>query len=695
MQVPGLKFVSQTSDSSDKQENAFEDRKDPSVPFGSIPTAPKSFTQRVTSPYSINGQPIPSAPSAWSIPSQPRSMSGFGNPPFSSSNIMGSAQAANGVRRRSESPEIGVSKRQRLNESIPRGPASSGPLAPGRSQAIRSSAVIPSESFTGQEQVTSMSNHDKALAIRKAKAQRYKLNKAMRKEAHRMESLQLDAVSQPKNHFDKQNGLFEAQQIASTANVVSPVKPKAVTSSIMEIAKLITNDIDHPISANEWISSGIRPSPFPSPKNPQSMSLADAWRVFQSKTTDYRSFPLLPLLLVRQHLLSTLWHFTASHDRRRYISAPEVMAGGVNMFQALLSAIGCYHQSKCKLPNKKWKFVFGLDMKEKPQFSGTMWTHILDKAASGKILDVGKDQLAFAELISAWEPHRAAETTTSQLQPEIPSPTPAKEYQTTTSSDDGARVKSQDCVLSALSTQTKMEFMWGAQTSESWVPQEIPSSDSQPPEINSPSVPIYAHQKAPSVSESSQVSLPHTVETSAEALPSNEQSGSPQLTVVEDKKGSTENSQVEASILLGRGELSGMGTSTTLPKETAEDTPLVDAFEHPTERTPSSQLKGTPIEVRLAELKSRILQSSLRRTTPSELQTTAKPLIPKRRARASDYFSEGCLSNYFDFSDEFEPIRVPSPELIVPPEDEWWDQLNYEKRSGKVDLEYLNSFLQD
>ena len=94
-------------------------------------------------------------------------------------------------------------------------------------------------------------------------------------------------------------------------------------------------------------------------------------------------------------------------------------------------------------------------------------------------------------------------------------------------------------------------------------------------------------------------------------------------------------------------------------------------------------------ESRLTELKSRLVQAKARSSAhkPDEPSRAATPppvllpivRIPRRKA--------------VDFFDDIAPKRIPSPELPVPDEGDYWGKLNYEKRKEKVDFGAIDMFL--
>ena len=94
-------------------------------------------------------------------------------------------------------------------------------------------------------------------------------------------------------------------------------------------------------------------------------------------------------------------------------------------------------------------------------------------------------------------------------------------------------------------------------------------------------------------------------------------------------------------------------------------------------------------ESRLAELKSQLVQAKARPSAhiTDEPSRTATPppvslpvvKIPRRKA--------------VDFFDDIAPKRIPSPELSLPEEGDYWGKLNYEKRKEKVNLGAIDMFL--
>ena len=95
-------------------------------------------------------------------------------------------------------------------------------------------------------------------------------------------------------------------------------------------------------------------------------------------------------------------------------------------------------------------------------------------------------------------------------------------------------------------------------------------------------------------------------------------------------------------------------------------------------------------ESRLAELKSRLVQAKCRSSThkpDEESVIVAAPPITLPKVRIPQRKADDLFDDYIA------PKRIPSPELMVPDEGDYWGKLQYEKRKEKVDLGAIDMVL--
>src|SRR6202035_5668808 len=79
-----------------------------------------------------------------------------------------------------------------------------------------------------------------------------------------------------------------------------------------------------------------------------------------------------------------------------------------------LRELGCTIESRNKLPNVGWYFVFTLGWKSKPSSANSMWSILLKKAAQEKLIDLNQDRADLEKMTEAWLPLQPTETSKPQ-----------------------------------------------------------------------------------------------------------------------------------------------------------------------------------------------------------------------------------------------------------------------------------------
>jgi hypothetical protein len=711
MRVPGLTFVSQLPHASERQEDTFDQIHTPAegmfeltssfpIPAPRAPYTPFPGYQYPTNPWDFSYLRLP-------IPS-------FDDSQLPRSSMMDIPQETNSFKREHVTPEFEASKRQRLDHDMRAAsikPPVNGSAARKQPQKVKSELATSPQSYWAPVPGLSEMDPEELRSLRlQAKRKRKAARKALKKENLSSETSETTSITNNHNQLT----VREAQQAMSSVAVTSPGTPEAIAPSTAVYQDPLGNDRHYSISGNGWIQFGIRPSPFKGPSNPTHIRLANAWRSFnQCKVKTFRDFPLLPALIVRHQLLSTLWHFATTQDRIRTFASPRIQGVGIAMFENLLKGLGCTIGSRNKLSTGGntggWCFVFSLGWKPKLTSADTIWTFLLEKAAQEKLIDLTQDQADLKKLTEAWLPHQTTGTPEPQR---VRITRSAKAAQGKDLHDGRGWDMSKDRDSTPLSMQTKVD-VFDPRAGEV-ILQDIPSTRSiQAPNTKLSTETASNDLETPSwFSTAPPLPWPNTTETpTLNSTTSNDEPPYAQSDV--SKSTSVENilrsitppmvkelppflrakrlaewgkSVIETKIEGYPTERNSAESAASVHETSAENRSPINTVEIPPEPTPSSPHNVTAAEVRLAELKARILQASLRAPRPIDIQPVIPPPIPKSRLKAADYF---------EAAEEFEPVRLPSPELIVPPESDYWAMLNYEKRSTKVDLEYLDSFLRE
>jgi hypothetical protein len=123
---------------------------------------------------------------------------------------------------------------------------------------------------------------------------------------------------------------------ASTPVLVRPT----VSSTPLGPPNSLLNDIDHPVSAQQWLQEGMPSSPFDLPASFPKITLADAWASFKLKYKEGETPDKSYVVVVRTHLLATLWKYKSTPIR--YFEAPPTKSIGWLLFKHILDELGIW-----------------------------------------------------------------------------------------------------------------------------------------------------------------------------------------------------------------------------------------------------------------------------------------------------------------------------------------------------------------
>lgn len=178
-------------------------------------------------------------------------------------------------------------------------------------------------------------------------------------------------------------------------------------SKIPVATKTLDTDITNPLAAASWLRLGIPPSPFKESLSPLNISLHQAWDTLQANAGNWTQYPIQSLLLIRLHLLSTLWnHVTSPNDTRKFFVAPGVCAQAIGLVDALLHKYGCEIVKRESDEEKKVRrrvFTFRLGFERGWQRDARVWNEILREGKKLGLIHLKKDEVALHMLAEKWE----------------------------------------------------------------------------------------------------------------------------------------------------------------------------------------------------------------------------------------------------------------------------------------------------
>lgn len=195
------------------------------------------------------------------------------------------------------------------------------------------------------------------------------------------------------------------------------------------VPKTLGTDIDNPLPSPAWLKLGIPPSPFQECLSELNMPLQEAWDALQVSAGNWNEYPTQSLLVIRLHLLATLWHhITSPEDPPEILVAPIVCAQAIALFEALLQRYGCEvlksiskcgmkqvrrRGSKSKYKRDKSKvmrrvFTFRLRFERGGQVAAGVWNEVLKVGESMGLIDLKRDEVALNLLAEKWEQKKGA-----------------------------------------------------------------------------------------------------------------------------------------------------------------------------------------------------------------------------------------------------------------------------------------------
>lgn len=470
-----------------------------------------------------------------------------------------------------------------------------------------------------------------------------------------------------------------------------PAKPSAAPRGVVDIFgiphppnTILRNDIHHPLSPADWLRVGIRPSPFdPNPSYPQT-TLEMAWKSFHNRLPNSHFFPIPELLIVRLHLLSTLWYYATTVDKRKYIASPTLAGVGMEVLDHLLSRLGCLIVKRSKISKKE--FVFIIELRFCPADRKPSFNH-LDDGIKTKMKNPVEDMAALKELEKVWKPYLKEKSRELDWMSVPKAPMTVVGGQRIPSGPKGGGSAAFSAfmgmdVVDTEATASGESFVEGMATSR-----KVVSPTSSDPE--------QSHEQYQESVEEFSADLEMVEDESSSEENDYDMSPTVAYSVGQNLREFQPldvNLQVEHSADPNRQQISTeMNFETETVSRDSDQSPSL-VFQDSDEclltsapaRTSStmSSLISPRSENRFAELKAQLIQAKTRTIAdPEEIDSPTAMRPRSSRLNALDIFHDVARQ------------RIASPELKVPAEGDYWQWLNYEKRSEKVDLELLDLFL--
>jgi hypothetical protein len=173
----------------------------------------------------------------------------------------------------------------------------------------------------------------------------------------------------------------------------------------------ITNTKDDPCPAEFFVPRSSNTSLPPCTLYTE-QSLAEAWTYISSTEAVSADRKPTHFLVLRHHVLSLIWRFAVTEDKREFYITPRIRGNGIGLFLGLVQGFSC-----TKVGNTEWsdrdKFVFRLGMRVWNAKKSSFWCRAMVEGARSGHVDLQKDQEGMVRLKVAWDEAQSSLLATS------------------------------------------------------------------------------------------------------------------------------------------------------------------------------------------------------------------------------------------------------------------------------------------
>lgn len=157
----------------------------------------------------------------------------------------------------------------------------------------------------------------------------------------------------------------------------------------------ITNTKDDPCPAEFFVPRSSNTSLPPCTLYTE-QSLAEAWTYISSTGAVSTGRKPTHFLVLRHHVLSLIWRFAVTEDKREFYVTPRIRGNGIGLFLGLVQGFSC-----TKVGNTE--FIFRLGMRVWNPKKSSFWCGAMVEGARSGHVDLQRDQEGMVRLKVAWD----------------------------------------------------------------------------------------------------------------------------------------------------------------------------------------------------------------------------------------------------------------------------------------------------
>jgi hypothetical protein len=133
-------------------------------------------------------------------------------------------------------------------------------------------------------------------------------------------------------------------------------------------------------------------------------SLAEAWTYISSTEARSPDRKSSHFLILRHHLLSLIWRFAVTQDKREYYITPHIQGNGIGLLLGLLQGFSCKKIGTSRSSDRGDEFVFRLGMRVWIHTNkSSFWSRVMADGEKLGIFDSQKDREGLERLKVAWD----------------------------------------------------------------------------------------------------------------------------------------------------------------------------------------------------------------------------------------------------------------------------------------------------